>query len=67
MFTRGKDYVIDSQGRAVIRVAEKDVEKYLSAPDLYEFARQMERSGLLEELPNWLEGLRNILAKVEGK
>ena len=58
---------------------EKSEERYLarhkiiqcplcrSAPDLYEFARQVERSELLEELPNWLEGLRNILTKAEGK
>ena len=38
-----------------------------SALDMYEALRQYERSGILEEFPTWLQGLRNILAKVKGK
>lgn len=49
------------------KILEANAHLIASAPDLYEFARQIERSGLLKEYPNWLEGLENILAKAAGK
>ena len=38
-----------------------------AAPDMYEALKQYERIGIFKEYPNYLEGLRNILAKAEGK
>ena len=70
MDTKDVHYQVDSQGRAVIRVPEKDVAKYLSAPDLYE--------ALVQITVDWGKGdievdhrtramIAKALAKAEGK
>ena len=38
-----------------------------AAPEMYEVLKQYEQMGIFKEYPNYLEGLRNILAKAEGK
>ena len=35
--------------------------------DMYEALKQYERVGFFNEFPTYLEGLRNIIAKAEGK
>ena len=68
---------LQASGGDVVEAQEAKKQAYIKAggiilnpdalEDLYEFAKQMERSGLLEELPTWLQGLRNIIVKAEEK
>lgn len=39
----------------------------IAAPNMYEALKQYERMGFLDEFPTYLQGLRNIIDKAEGK
>lgn len=57
----------DALDRHILKVSPSHASIYRATEEMYEALKQYERSGILNEWPTWLQGLRNIIAKAEGK